>query len=575
MITLLTAVFLGALPARCEPFLDGLTAYRKGNYQKAKELMQSAADEGNDYAMAYLAEMNFNESEGSTDTAKAIDLYTAAAKVGNPAGEFGLGLAYDSGMAEAGKSWSYQQYKAVEHYRLAAAKGFTEAKINLAPILIAGLAGSDPAGGAKLLQEAVVVNGGSQWIAMIDMGYCYHKGLGVPKAHGEAQSWDRKAALLLGDDKYLAAVDARENDPMAEFKVGLLKTNKWDCGTESCRAATLAWLRRDAKDGRASAQYIVGAIEEEGFDGRKDAAKAIDWYKKSAVQDYAPAQKRLDALLPKEKEKKEAAAAAEAPKVYSSDVDKAPFKLKERAHDFAFIVGVEKYKNVPEARFAERDAAAFRAHAAALGVPEANIVYLSGAEATRPKIQAYLDEWLPKNVKEDSTLFFYYSGHGAPDAETKQAFLLPWDAEPQFLQSTAYALKDVYASLNKLKAKRVIVALDSCFSGAGGRSVIAPGIRPLVTKINPTQDAGRLVIFAAASGEQVSGSLDDQGHGVFTYYFLKGIEASAKGPADDFTANSVYFYLKPRVEDASARQNRTQTPQLAGQGEEVLVPPAR
>ena len=124
------------------------------------------------------------------------------------------------------------------------------------------------------------------------------------------------------------------------------------------------------------------------------------------IRGAAPAKKRLDALTPPDK--KEAPTVAAAPKAYSSDVDKAPFKLKERPGDFAFIVGIERYKDVPEARFAERDAAAFRAHAAALGVPERNIIYLVGDAATRPKIQAYLDEWLPKNVKADSTLYFYY-----------------------------------------------------------------------------------------------------------------------------------------------------------------------
>ena len=38
---------------------------------------------------------------------------------------------------------------------------------------------------------------------------------------------------------------------------------------------------------------------------------------------------------------------------------------------------------------------------------------------------------------EDSTVYFYYSGHGAPDLKTGQAYLVPWDGDAQFLKDTA------------------------------------------------------------------------------------------------------------------------------------------
>jgi len=34
----------------------------------------------------------------------------------------------------------------------------------------------------------------------------------------------------------------------------------------------------------------------------------------------------------------------------------------------------------------------------------------------------YFEKWLPNNVEKDSTVFVYYSGHGAPD--TKPAELI-------------------------------------------------------------------------------------------------------------------------------------------------------
>ncbi|MCX5785738.1 MAG: caspase family protein, partial [Elusimicrobia bacterium] len=245
---------------------------------------------------------------------------------------------------------------------------------------------------------------------------------------------------------------------------------------------------------------------------------------------------------------------------YTSDVDAANFKNAERGEDFALIVGVESYeqKDLPKADYAERDAEAVKQYLLALGLPERNIKLLKGSGATYAKLRSYLESWLPKNVKEDSRVFFYFSGHGAPDAKTGSAYLLPWDGNPEFLETSAYPLKEAYENLGKLKARQVVVALDSCFSGAGGRSVIQKGARPLVVVRNINALPQSLTLLAAASGDEITGGLEEQGHGIFTYHLLKGIYS---GIAD---SSKLCKYFKPKVQDAAARQNRTQTPICKG-----------
>ncbi|MBI3552747.1 MAG: ankyrin repeat domain-containing protein [Elusimicrobia bacterium] len=256
-----------------------------------------------------------------------------------------------------------------------------------------------------------------------------------------------------------------------------------------------------------------------------------------------------------------------------SDVDYPQRRLKERPHAFAVIVSVENYAKLPAAQFAERDGQAVRRHLIALGYPEKNVILLSGPQATFSGLQSYLEEWLPRNAGPDSTVFFYYSGHGAPDTGSGAPYLLPWDGDPAFLESSAFSLKRLYASLAKLKAREVVVALDACFSGAGGRSVLPKGARPLVTKLEEgiVPDAS-LTVFAAAGGAQITGTLDDQGHGTFTYHFLKGLGGAAKDARGRVTAQGLYEYLKPRVEEDGRRQNRAQTPTVSGTaGERVLA----
>lgn len=253
---------------------------------------------------------------------------------------------------------------------------------------------------------------------------------------------------------------------------------------------------------------------------------------------------------------------AEIPAIHS-DIDKPKYQLPEDPNNFALVVGIEKYSSVLEALYAERDALAVRNHLEALGYPQRNIILLTGSRATMTGLTKNIETWLPRNITEDSTVFFYYSGHGAPDVKSGEAYLVPWDGDPQFLQDTAYPIKRLYSKLGALKAKRVVVAIDSCFSGAGGRSVLAKGSRPLVSQAAPLVPmADKIVAFSAAGNDQISGTLDDQGHGAFTYYLLKGLGGEAGDSAGHITAKSLYNYLRPKVADAARRQNRDQTPQL-------------
>jgi uncharacterized caspase-like protein len=255
-----------------------------------------------------------------------------------------------------------------------------------------------------------------------------------------------------------------------------------------------------------------------------------------------------------------------------SDVDAPAYRLKENPNAFALIVGIEQYADLPDARFASRDAEAVRQHLIAMGYPERNVVSLSAEKATRAGMQKYLSEWLPRNVTPESTLFFYYSGHGAPDTKTGEAYLVPWDGDPKFLATTAYPLKELYAALEKLRVKEIIVVLDSCFSGAGGRSVLAKGARPMVITVEAGfLPSGNMTFFGAAARDEISGGLDEQGHGLFTYYFLKGLSGAAKDASGAVTLKGLYNYLKPLVQDEARRQNRDQTPVLHGLQQDRLL----
>jgi len=246
-----------------------------------------------------------------------------------------------------------------------------------------------------------------------------------------------------------------------------------------------------------------------------------------------------------------------------SDVDEPKYNVAENADNYAIVIGVENYTSLPAAQFAERDAEAVRKHLVAMGYPQRNIVFLVGAHASRAGFAKNIETWLPNNVNERSKVFIYYSGHGSPNPETGKGYLLPVDGDPQYLEDTAYPIARLYEKLNSLNVKQVFVAIDACFSGAGGRSVLAKGIRPLVVSVDIGNFvSGKIVSLSASAANQITGTIESQGHGLFTYYLLKGLNGAAMGTGNNITVKSLYDYIVPNVQDEARRSNRDQTPNI-------------
>lgn len=252
----------------------------------------------------------------------------------------------------------------------------------------------------------------------------------------------------------------------------------------------------------------------------------------------------------------------------ASDVDTPPSRrVKTNANAYAIVIGIEQYRQkLPRADYATHDARIVTDYLTkVLGYPEENVVTLLNEHASNVDLAKYFEKWLPNNVETGSTLFVYFSGHGAPDPKSGGAYLVPYDGDPSFIAETGYSLKRMYDALGKLPAREIVVALDSCFSGAGGRSVLAKGARPLVMNLgNLPVTTRNMTIMTAASGDQISSTYEEKGHGLFTYFMLKGIKDEDVLKKDGSIAiHSLFSYLKPQVERMARRQyNNEQSPQL-------------
>lgn len=342
----------------------------------------------------------------------------------------------------------------------------------------------------------------------------YLNGEGTAKDNTQAIYWNRKAV--------------ERNDPYAMINLGVIYENGW--GVQADPAAALELYRRALK------QQLLAA-------NAAETQSRVERLERSLAAS-APAAARPPAPAPA------------APAAIRSDIDDLPAQAAVRPHAVAVVIGVESYReSLPKADFAAADARlAAEYFKRVLGVSDENLALLVDGRATKSDFEKYFEQWLPNHADKDSEVFVFFSGHGAPDPGKGDAYLVPFDGDPTYIKQTGYSVKRLYALLGKLPAKSVTVALDSCFSGAGGRSVLAKGARPLVT-VRTDAPPARVTVLAAAAGDQISNSYEEQGHGLFTYFLLKGLKE--KG---DF--KSAYDYLGPEVSRTARRKyNSDQTPQ--------------
>jgi hypothetical protein len=109
----------------------------------------------------------------------------------------------------------------------------------------------------------------------------------------------------------------------------------------------------------------------------------------------------------------------------------------------------------------------------------------------------------------------------------------------------------------------VLAIVDSCFSGAGGRSVLPPGARPLV-RLKEEVAPAQLALFSASSGTEISGPVPGGGGGLFTKYLLDGLGSVAAEIIGDGQVSLAELseWVSPRVAREAKKDNRDQNPGL-------------
>lgn len=248
----------------------------------------------------------------------------------------------------------------------------------------------------------------------------------------------------------------------------------------------------------------------------------------------------------------------------------------------AVVIGNKKYKSsyIPEVDFADRDAEMFKEYLTKLwGVNDENIIYLENA--TKTDFELIFGSPIEPNgklsdfVKDENTrIIIYYSGHGVPDVNENKGYLVTYDCDPYRVKLTGYSLELMYSNLSKLKSSKINIFLDACFSGITESGMLIKNASPIfLVAENPVISLNGGQIFTSSSGNQISSWYREKGHGLFSFFLMKGLKGEADKNNNKIISNTeINNYLNENVIfTAKKLYGRVQEPKYYGSSDEINV----
>lgn len=185
---------------------------------------------------------------------------------------------------------------------------------------------------------------------------------------------------------------------------------------------------------------------------------------------------------------------------------------------YALVIGNNAYSGLPALQTAIGDATAVGAVLSDAYGFDVRVMQ----NATRSQILGALAD-LRARLGENDNLLIYYAGHGFLDQAAEQGYWLPVDAE-RTNPGNWIANTDLTAQVRAMKARRVIIVADSCYSGTLVRGVtvsIPPGDDRVAWLKRLSVKRARTVLASGGVEPVLDGGGD--GHSVFAKAFMDAL----------------------------------------------------
>jgi len=235
-----------------------------------------------------------------------------------------------------------------------------------------------------------------------------------------------------------------------------------------------------------------------------------------------------------------------------TEVATAPPAVQPYHESWAAIIGIDDYVNWQKLQYAAHDA---------LGVKDLliqkynfkpdHIFTLLNGEATRQNILSLLGDKLgnPNMVQHEDRVLVFYAGHGATRklaSGRELGYIIPVDADLTNYEGSAISMTNFQDISEAIPAKHVLFVMDSCYSGLaltrGG------GMAPSQNYLNEISRREAREMFTAGGADQQVADNGPNGHSVFTWTLLQGLDGRADLNGDGvITATELAAYVAPAV----------------------------
>lgn len=243
----------------------------------------------------------------------------------------------------------------------------------------------------------------------------------------------------------------------------------------------------------------------------------------------------------------------------SKGINAAPYTGIKNERTFALIIANEEYEMATNVEMANNDGLAVKEYfSKTLGLSDKQILYYPNATFGKMNKAIRDIKSIAEAYNGNINLLVYYAGHGIPDNATKDAFLMPVDADGTDV-AVCYSLKKLYNEIDNMQLKQAVVFLDACFSGAKRDGDMIVAARGVAIKAKEEKPKGNTIIFTATSDEEAAYSYKDEKHGLFTYFLLKRLQEKK----DKVSLGDLSEYIRNNVSQQSVLINgKKQTPTI-------------
>jgi hypothetical protein len=238
----------------------------------------------------------------------------------------------------------------------------------------------------------------------------------------------------------------------------------------------------------------------------------------------------------------------------------------KRRNVWAVVIGINDYPKLPKLKYAVNDAEAFyRLLVEENRIPPENVTLLTNQQASLVNLRSTLGTRIKNAARESDMVIIFFAGHGAterdatsPDGDGLEKYLLPFDADPADLYTTAMPMVEVARIFNRIRSERLVFIADACYSGgSGGRTISVADTRANIGDgfLERVVGGRGKVIITASSANEVSVEKDELQHGVFTYYLLEGLRGKADFDRDSMiTVDEAYRFVYDEVPKATGQE---------------------